>query len=82
MIALCITATMQAIFVSLVGAGIWTFKDHKEFLNTVGAEVFVQIAGMSLIVVKCLLPSEKSCKKSLTKAVNKAAVKNAKKTGL
>jgi len=61
--ALGATGVFQGFFVYLVGVGYWPFKDHEVFLNTVGAELFLQIAAMCLIVVRCLFPSTEAERK-------------------
>ncbi|CAN5432522.1 hypothetical protein BH11ARM1_BH11ARM1_04610 [soil metagenome] len=55
---LCATSGFQAAFVVWVGVGWLPFEGHEVFVNTVAGELFLQIAGMGLIVVKCLFPGD------------------------
>lgn len=57
--ALGISIAFQGFVVVLVGAGSLPFRGHEIFLNTVSGEIFLQIAGMCLIIVRCLFPSTK-----------------------
>ncbi len=59
MVALVASGIFQALFVRFVGDGTWKFEHHEVFVNTVGAELFLQIAAMCLIVVRCLFPAER-----------------------
>ena len=45
------------VLVIFVGFGWWKFEKNEVFLNTVAAELFLQVAGMCLVLVKCLFPS-------------------------
>ena len=57
MIALSASMVFQGALVWSVGIGWLAFKDQSVFLNTVAGELFLQIAGMCLIVVRCLFPT-------------------------
>lgn len=54
---LSVAILFQIVLVSLVGSGLWKFEDNKVFVNTVAAELFLQIAGLGLVAVKCLFPA-------------------------
>jgi hypothetical protein len=54
------SALFQAVLVVAVGLGRWEFKGQEVFLNTVAAQLFLQIAGMGYIVVRCLFPARPS----------------------
>lgn len=54
------TTLFQATFIILIGCGLLPFKDHEIFLNTISSELFLQIAGLGYIVVRCLYPDGKN----------------------
>ncbi len=58
--ALSASIIYQGVIVWTVGNGYLPFKDHQVFLNAVSAELFLQIAAMCLILVRCLFPSTES----------------------
>jgi hypothetical protein len=53
---LACSAAFQAALVWFVGAGVWSFERESKFLLTVASTLFLQIAGMGYIVVRCLFP--------------------------
>lgn len=57
MIVFGLSVIFQGIFIVLVGCSVLKFTGHEVFLNTVGAELFLQIAAMCMIVVRCLFPT-------------------------
>lgn len=63
MILFALSAAFQAGLVTWVGCGWLPFDGHETFLNLVSGELFLQIAGMCYVIVRCLFPSVSDPKK-------------------
>jgi len=57
-VLLFLSALFQGVLIAMVGSSQWKFTNHEVFLDTVAGEMFLQIAGLGYIVVRCLFPSD------------------------
>jgi len=64
----------QAVLIAMVGLAKWPFTGNSVFVNTVAGELFLQIAGMGYIIVRCLFPpGDTDAKRSSARSKAKSA---------